>query len=215
MKKTSADQQIRTTVVLAVGIIAAMQSYSHIYDLARAHGQSPIDARLLPLSVDGLIIAASLALKTTPVLARWMLGLGVAATVGANVAYGLPEGSLAAILSAWPGVSFVGSAELLLRGRHTEVAEAPAELPVPAEVYAPVPVPVVPAEAPVPPPVVPPRIPPVPRGVPESRTLAEEFAAEIAARKIPGVKQIQRRMGGSQTRAYKHQAEIRRLAGVA
>jgi hypothetical protein len=49
----------RTGTVLAVGI-AAMQSYSHIYDLARAPGQSPIDARLLPLSVDGLIIAASL-----------------------------------------------------------------------------------------------------------------------------------------------------------
>jgi Protein of unknown function (DUF2637) len=68
---------VRTGTVLAVGVIAALQSYAHIYDLARSHFQSPIDARLLPLSVDGLIIAASLALATAPRLARWMLGIGV------------------------------------------------------------------------------------------------------------------------------------------
>lgn len=97
----------RTGTVLAVGVIAAIQSYSHIYDLAQAHFQSPVDARLLPLSVDGLIIAASLALSTAPKLARWMLGVGVTATVSANVAYGFPHGLLAALVSAWPGISFV------------------------------------------------------------------------------------------------------------
>src|SRR5258708_16479962 len=115
---TGTQGVVRTGTVLAVGVIAALQSYSHIYDLARSHFQSPIDARLLPLSVDGLIIAASLALATAPRLARWMLGIGVVtATVAANVAYGLPHGLLAALVSAWPGISFVGSAELLLRGR--------------------------------------------------------------------------------------------------
>jgi hypothetical protein len=54
----------------------------------------------------------------------------------------------------------------------------------------------------------------VPAGSSSSRTLAEEFAAEIAAGRIPGVKRIQRRMGGSQDTAYKHQAALRALAGL-
>jgi hypothetical protein len=59
-------------------------SYSHIYDLARQHGQNVTDARLLPLSVDGLIIAASFlilhearAAREAPKLGRFMLTLGV------------------------------------------------------------------------------------------------------------------------------------------
>lgn len=35
-------------------------SYSHIFDPVRLHGQDGTAARLLPLSVDGLIAAASL-----------------------------------------------------------------------------------------------------------------------------------------------------------
>jgi hypothetical protein len=92
------DKAIRlltTAVVLAVATFAAVVSYSHIYDLGRAHGQSGTAARLLPLSVDGLILAAGLVLlhaarrqATAPGLARWMLWLGITATVGANVSYG-------------------------------------------------------------------------------------------------------------------------------
>jgi hypothetical protein len=47
-------------VVVAVASFAAVVSYSHIYDLGRTHGQAGVAARLLPLSVDGLILAASL-----------------------------------------------------------------------------------------------------------------------------------------------------------
>jgi hypothetical protein len=36
-----------------------------------------------------------------------MLWLGIAATLGANVAYGVPSGPLGALVSAWPAVSFV------------------------------------------------------------------------------------------------------------
>jgi Protein of unknown function (DUF2637) len=53
---------LRMGTVLAVGVIAAVQSYSHIYHLALAHGQDHLDLALMPLSVDGLIIAASLTL---------------------------------------------------------------------------------------------------------------------------------------------------------
>jgi Protein of unknown function (DUF2637) len=120
----SADRSIRVAtgaVVLTVAAFAAIVSYSHIYDLARAHGQSGTAARLLPLSVDGLIVAASLVMlhearngQRAPALARVMIGLGVAATIAANVAYGATYGVVGAVISAWPAVAFVGSAELLM-----------------------------------------------------------------------------------------------------
>jgi len=109
-------------VVLAVAAFAAIVSYSHIFELGRAHGQDGAAARLLPLSVDGLIASASLVMLhaarrklPVPQLARWMLGLGVGATVAANVEYGMPFGWLAAVVSAWPAVAFVGSVEMAVR----------------------------------------------------------------------------------------------------
>ena len=111
-------------VVLTVAAIAAVVSYSHIFALGRAHGQDGTAARLLPLSVDGLIAAASLVMlhaarNRIPMrrlsLSRIMLGLGVGATIAANVAYGLPYGWLGAVVSAWPAVAFVGSVEMAVK----------------------------------------------------------------------------------------------------
>jgi hypothetical protein len=121
------DRVIRTltaVVVLAVAAIAAIVSYSHIYALGRGHGQDGTAARLLPLSVDGLIAAASLVMLHAArnditmrklSLSRIMLALGVGATVAANVAYGLPFGWLGAVVSAWPAVAFVGSVEMAVK----------------------------------------------------------------------------------------------------
>jgi hypothetical protein len=97
---------------------AAIVSYPHIYDLGRAHGQAGTAARLLPLSVDGLIVAASLVMllearagRAAPPLARVMLGLGVAATIAANIAFGAAYGLTGAAISAWPAVAFIGAAD--------------------------------------------------------------------------------------------------------
>jgi hypothetical protein len=117
----SGDRVIRfatAAVVCAVAAFAAVVSYSHIYGLGRAHGQDGTAARLLPLSVDGLILAASLVLlhearndRDAPRLARFMLWLGI----GANIAFGAGYGLLGALISAWPAVAFIGSVEIAMQ----------------------------------------------------------------------------------------------------
>jgi hypothetical protein len=49
-----------------------------------------------------------------PAVARWLLGLGIAATLAANVAHGLGHGLTGAAVAAWPAVALVGSYELLM-----------------------------------------------------------------------------------------------------
>jgi hypothetical protein len=45
-------------------------------------------------------------------MARPMLGLGVAATLAANADFGAAHGAAGIVLSAWPAVAFIGSAEV-------------------------------------------------------------------------------------------------------
>lgn len=99
-----------------------MISYRHAYDLVRAHGETGMTARLVPFTVDGLIWAASMVIldasrrghRRVPLLAKWSLGVGIVATIGANVAHGLNHGVIGAIVSAWPALALVGSFELLM-----------------------------------------------------------------------------------------------------
>ena len=49
-----------------------------------------------------------------PALARWLLALGIVATLAANVAHGWSHGPIGAAVAAWPAASLVGSYELLL-----------------------------------------------------------------------------------------------------
>ena len=101
--------------------VAAVASYEHAYALVRAHGEAGWTGRLVPLTVDGLIYASSMVMLDSarrrvrmPALARWLLGLGVIATLAANVAHGLGHGIIGAAVAAWPAVVLVGSYELLM-----------------------------------------------------------------------------------------------------
>ena len=49
-----------------------------------------------------------------PALARWLLGLGIAATLAANVAHGLGHGPVGAAVAASPAVALAGSYELFM-----------------------------------------------------------------------------------------------------
>jgi hypothetical protein len=58
-----ADLTIRWSTALAVigvAAVAAVASYEHANDLVRAHAESGWTARMIPLTVDGLIYASSM-----------------------------------------------------------------------------------------------------------------------------------------------------------
>ena len=121
---TAADRIIRWSTALAVvgvAAVAAVVSYEHASDLVGEHGESGWTGRLIPLTVDGLIYASSMVMLDSarrsarvPALARWLLGLGIVATLAANVAHGLGHGIIGAAVAAWPAVALVGSYELLM-----------------------------------------------------------------------------------------------------
>src|SRR5580698_743045 len=118
------DKAIRwstAAAVLGVAAVAAVVSYEHAYALVHAHGEAGWTAHLIPLTVDGLIWASSMVMLDSvrrgvpvPLLARWLLGLGIAATLAANVTHGLGHGPIGAAVGAWPAVALVGSYELLM-----------------------------------------------------------------------------------------------------
>ncbi len=107
--------------VVGVAAVAAVASYEHAYALVRAHGETGWIGQLVPLTVDGLIYASSMVMLDSarrevrvPALARWLLGLGIAATLAANVGHGLGHGPVGAAVAAWPAIALVGSYELFM-----------------------------------------------------------------------------------------------------
>ncbi|WP_020667324.1 DUF2637 domain-containing protein [Amycolatopsis nigrescens] len=112
----------RTTVaaVAVVALVAAVVSYAHMYELAHRAGEQ-WRAWLLPLAVDGLIIAASMSMlvrrrqgQSGGALAWCSLVLGIAASLAANIAAAEPtwEGR---IVAAWPPLALLLAYELLMR----------------------------------------------------------------------------------------------------
>ena len=98
-----AERVFKWSTALAVVGVAAVVSYEHASALVRAHGESGWTGRLIPLTVDGLIYASSMAMLDSarrgarvPALAQWLLGLGITATLTANVAHGLGTDEVAA-----------------------------------------------------------------------------------------------------------------------
>jgi hypothetical protein len=101
-------------VYAIVAAVAAVISYRHAYELVTTHGETGLTARLVPFTVDGLILAASMLIldanrrhQPVPPLARWCLGAGILATIGA-------------LVSAWPALALAGSFELLMTLIRTE-----------------------------------------------------------------------------------------------
>jgi hypothetical protein len=118
-----------------------------------------------------------------------LLGLGIAATLAANVAHGLGHGPIGSAVAAWPAVALVGSYELLMmiiRG-----AQAEPEVPAVADASDAVPgIDLLHARA------------------------AEEFAGEVAAGRKPSIRAIRARLHVGQPRAQQVQAHLGALIEV-
>jgi hypothetical protein len=103
---------------LVVAAIAALASYSHMRGLALRYGQPELIADLLPISVDGMMVVATVALgdgrrnRWSAWAAFWT---GVVASVIANVLAAEPS-AIARCISAWPAVAFLLVIEVITRG---------------------------------------------------------------------------------------------------
>jgi hypothetical protein len=112
-----------TTIVavLMLAVIAAVVSYSHMYELALRNGEPEWRAALFPLSVDGMIVGASMTLLSDARNGRkggllpWtLLIIGSGASLAANVAVADPT-MWSRIIHAWPSFALIGAYELLMR----------------------------------------------------------------------------------------------------
>src|SRR5712691_10639998 len=119
-----ADRWIRRTTIGCVGmlaLIAGTVSYRHIHLLVELHGQPGWVAALTPLSVDGMIVAASTTLLADSrtggrggFLPWALLVAGSAASLAANVAAAEPTVT-DRVIAAWPSFSLIAAYELLMR----------------------------------------------------------------------------------------------------
>jgi Protein of unknown function (DUF2637) len=119
------DRLIRvsmTVTVFGVAVVAGWVSYGHAVDVVRRYGVETSPAvYLIPLTIDGMIYASSMAklwaarYQLKPGwLSQSALVVGVAATLATNVLEGLEHGPLAATIAAWPAIALIISYELTM-----------------------------------------------------------------------------------------------------
>jgi hypothetical protein len=113
-------RRVTTASVVAVALVAAVASYEHMRVLALVAGEG-WRSWLLPVSVDGLAVAASMTMFVrrraglpAGALAWVALLLGLGASLAANVAAAEPtvQGRLVA---AWPPIGLLLAYELLMQ----------------------------------------------------------------------------------------------------
>jgi peptidoglycan/LPS O-acetylase OafA/YrhL len=106
--------------VVVVALVAAVMSYSHMQALAERAGEG-WRSYLLPLAVDGLILAASMTMlvrhrmcKPAGALAWCSMLAGIVASLAANVAAAEPT-LIGRLVAAVPPVALLLASELLMR----------------------------------------------------------------------------------------------------
>lgn len=118
--------------VATVAAVAGVVSYSHITALGLRTYQGQADAHMLAIPIDGLIVAGSVLLAAGSALGWLGVTLGVAATLFANLQFGLPHGALSAAVSTWPAVAFTVACFMLERWLRSRRRQAPAAQDAPA-----------------------------------------------------------------------------------
>ena len=122
-----------TGCVALLAVIAGTVSYLHMHQLVAGHGQPGWVAALTPLSVDGMIVAASTALLADSRsggrggLLPWaLLVTASVAILAANVAVAEPTAT-GRVIAAWPSFALIGSYELLMRQIRSAAGSIPAK----------------------------------------------------------------------------------------
>lgn len=107
--------------VILLAVIAAVVSYDHMHGLALQHGEGPWASALIPLSVDGMIVASSMSLLLDSrlglrggILPWALLIVGALASLAANIAVAEPT-LTGRVIAAWPSFALTCSYELLMR----------------------------------------------------------------------------------------------------
>lgn len=129
--------RVLAVIALPVALVALMAgkvSYSHITALGMRTYQGPVDSHLLAIPIDGLIVAGSVLLAAGSLLGWLGVALGVAATLFANLQFGLPHGALSATVSTWPAVAFTVACFMLERWLRSRRRAHPGE-PEPAAAH--------------------------------------------------------------------------------
>jgi hypothetical protein len=144
------DRWIGWTTIACVALLALIAgtvSYLHMHLLVARHGQPGWVAALTPLSVDGMIVAASTTLladsragRNGGVLPWALLVAGSVASLAANVAVAEPS-LIGRVIAAWPSFALTASYELLTRqvrrgAVHTDAVASQPQQPMTAPAQA-------------------------------------------------------------------------------
>src|SRR5215468_4725761 len=119
------DVWVRRGCALVVAAVAAYSSYAHQRHFALAGGADQVSAALWPLSVDGLVVLASLGLvrarsstTTRARLALWVAFLlGVAVSLAANIAAAPTLSWQPVLVAGWPPLALLLAVELVVHSR--------------------------------------------------------------------------------------------------
>lgn len=126
--------------ILAVVAINFITSYQHIYDEGLRYGEYGVDARLMPIGIDGALLALGLAnvfaarFERNHWLLRAALAFSVGGTVLVNGAYGARWGMTGGLLGVWSPIALfitVESGLFMFRVAADVVAEAQAQVITP------------------------------------------------------------------------------------
>jgi hypothetical protein len=117
LRSAAGQKATHLAPVVAVALVALYVSYGHIRHVALAHGYGEIGADLLPLSVDGMVIAAARYITR----ARNAVGracavgafvLGILATLAGNLLASQHD-IIGRGTAVWPAIAVVGTGAVL------------------------------------------------------------------------------------------------------
>ncbi|MEU5270634.1 DUF2637 domain-containing protein [Streptomyces hygroscopicus] len=124
---TDLDIWVRRGCATVVAAVAGYASYEHQREFALHGGADPTGASLWPLSVDGLLVLATVGLLMpnrqgnlrARCAVRLAFFLGIAVSMAANVAAAPTLAWQPALVAGWPPVALLLAVALLARGNLT------------------------------------------------------------------------------------------------